>query len=88
MFSRAASSMWRSRTKSAGGVLGSGGTHNLGAEIPAEFRRGMEIDLPSVKEWGEFSFQRSHAEISDALSGIELDEHVDITCWREAWGEH
>jgi hypothetical protein len=46
----AASSMWRTRTRSSGGILGSRGTHHLIAKMPAEIGRRGEIDPASAQQ--------------------------------------
>ncbi len=86
--SRAASSMWRSRARSFGGILNHRSADHLVAKIAAEFLGCPKVNLPAAEYRGQFALHCSHPQVADRFSLCELHKYIDIALVRKTVRQH
>src|SRR2546428_78390 len=84
---RAASSMCCRRTRSSCcDILDLGLAHDAVPEVAAQGARRVQIDL-APEDCGELILDIDEREARD-VTGLELDEYVDVAAWAEVVAEH
>ena len=82
--SRAATSMWFKRVKSAAFILNRSRGQHFVAEIAADFPWCSQIYFSS-QQIREFQLHSRQAKVSGSLAGLKLYQHVDVASGPESW---
>ncbi len=83
MASPSASSMCRTRMRSAAFILGHSGRNHLVTKIPAQVLGSPHVDF-AAKPLGEFDFHSRQSQKSRNVFGIEFHQHIDIALGPES----
>jgi hypothetical protein len=70
--------MCRIRIRSSGVIADLGIFQDFVPKVPAQLKRGAEVDFPAGEQLGQLPFHSGHCQHPDVATGHEFDEDIDI----------